>query len=136
MVVAFVGFVGAWTHEAIAGQPALAGIVGAAVAAWFTFVPSFVFILAGGPLVESTRGNIRMTAPLTAISAAVVGVIASLALFFGIHVFYPAGRWEWPAVAIAVAAAIALMRYQQGTIRVLLACAIAGIVLSYLPYRM
>jgi len=131
MVVAFVGFVGGWTHEAIAAHPALAGMAGAIVAAWFTFVPSFIFILAGGPLVESTRGNIRMTAPLTAISAAVVGVIASLALFFGIHVFHPAGRWEWPAVVIAAAAAIALMQYKQGTIRVLLACAIAGIVLSY-----
>ncbi|MTW11011.1 chromate efflux transporter [Pseudoduganella eburnea] len=131
MVVAFVGFVGGWTHQAIAGPPGLAGAAGAMVAAWFTFVPSFIFILAGGPLVESTRGDIRMTAPLTAISAAVVGVIASLALFFGIHVFHPAGRWEWPAVAIAAAAAIALMQYKQGTIRVLLACAIAGIVLSY-----
>jgi chromate transporter len=131
MVVAFVGFVGAWTQQAIADHPALAGILGAVVAAWFTFVPSFIFILAGGPLVESTRGNIRMTAPLTAISAAVVGVIASLALFFGMHVFYPAGRWEWPAMAIAGAAAVALMQYKQGTIRVLLACAIAGIVLSY-----
>ena len=131
MVVAVVGFVGAWTHQAIAGNPALAGIAGAAVAAWFTFVPSFIFILAGGPLVESTRGNIRMTAPLTAISAAVVGVIASLALFFGVHVFHPGGSWEWPAIAIAAAAAIALMQYKQGTMRVLLACAIAGIVLSY-----
>ncbi|WP_374580656.1 chromate efflux transporter [Pseudoduganella sp.] len=131
MVVAFVGFVGAWTHQAIAGQPAMAGVLGALVAAWFTFVPSFVFILAGGPLVESTRGNIRMTAPLTAIAAAVVGVIASLALFFGIHVFHPGGRWEWPAMAIAAAAAIALMRFKQGTIRVLIACAIAGVVLSY-----
>ena len=131
MVVAFVGFVGAWTQQAVAGYPALAGALGASVAAWFTFVPSFVFILAGGPLVESTRGNIRMTAPLTAISAAVVGVIASLALFFGIHVFHPADHWEWPAVAIAAAAAIALMQYKQGTIRVLVACAIAGIVLSY-----
>lgn len=131
MVVAFVGFVGAWTQQAIAGQPALAGVLGALVAAWFTFVPSFVFILAGGPLVESTRGNIRMTAPLTAISAAVVGVIASLALFFGSHVFHPAGTWEWPAILIAAAAAIALMRFKQGTIRVLIACAIAGIVLSY-----
>lgn len=131
MVVAFVGFVGAWTHEALAGQPALAGVLGALVAAWFTFVPSFVFILAGGPLVEATRGNIRMTAPLTAIAAAVVGVIASLALFFGLHVFHPAGQWEWPALAIAAAAAIALMRFKQGTIRVLIACAIAGVVLSY-----
>ena len=131
MVVAFVGFVGGWTHQVLPGHPALAGMLGAAVAAWFTFVPSFVFILAGGPLVESTRGNIRMTAPLTAISAAVVGVIASLALFFGAQVFHPGGRWDWAAVAIAAAACLALMRFQQGTIRVLLACAIAGVVLSY-----
>jgi len=131
MVVAFVGFVGAWTHEVVAGHPALAGVAGALVAAWFTFVPSFVFILAGGPLVESTRGNIRMTAPLTAISAAVVGVIASLALFFAAHIFRPAAAIDWAAVAIAAAACIALLRFQQGAIRVLLACAIAGVVLSY-----
>lgn len=131
MVVAFVGFVGAWAQQAVAGAPVLSGVLGAVAASWFTFVPSFIFILAGGPLVESTRGNIRMTAPLTAIAAAVVGVIASLALFFGIHVFHPAANWEWPAIAIAAAAALALLRFKQGTIRVLLACAIAGIVLSY-----
>ena len=80
MIVAFVGFVGGWTH-ALFGHDSLllAGVAGAAVAAFFTFLPSFIFILAGGPLVESTRGNVRMTAPLTAISAAVVGVIVSLA---------------------------------------------------------
>ncbi|HEX8604949.1 MAG TPA: chromate efflux transporter [Pseudoduganella sp.] len=130
MVNAFVGFVGGWTHEVL-GNPALSGIAGAAVAAWFTFVPSFIFILAGGPLVEATRGNIRMTAPLTAISAAVVGVIASLAVFFGEHVFYAGARWDWAAVAIAVFAAWALLRWQAGPVKLLGACAIAGLVLHY-----
>jgi chromate transporter len=132
MIVAFVGFVGGWTH-ALFGADALfaAGAAGAAVAAAFTFLPSFVFILAGGPLVESTRGNVRMTAPLTAISAAVVGVIASLAVFFGGHVFLAGGRPQWPAIAIGLLASIAVLRYKAGTIPLILACALAGLVLSY-----
>jgi chromate transporter len=132
MIVAFVGFVGGWTH-ALFGPGALfaAGAAGAAVASLFTFLPSFVFILAGGPLVESARGNVRMTAPLTAISAAVVGVIASLAVFFGRQVFLAGGRPHWQAIAIGLAAAIALLRYKAGTIPLILACALAGLVLSY-----
>jgi chromate transporter len=132
MIVAFVGFVGGWTH-ALFGPGALfaAGAAGAAVASLFTVLPSFVFILAGGPLVESTRGNVRMTAPLTAISAAVVGVIASLAVFFGAQVFLPAGRPQWQAIAIGIAATVALLRFKVGTIPLILACALAGLVLSY-----
>ncbi|HEY6720474.1 MAG TPA: chromate efflux transporter, partial [Burkholderiales bacterium] len=73
MVVAFVGFVGAWTHAALGHDSlALAGCTGAAVATFFTFLPSFLFILLGGPLVESTHGNLQFTAPLTGITAAVV----------------------------------------------------------------
>jgi chromate transporter len=132
MIVAFVGFVGGWAH-ALFGPEALfaAGAAGATVATFFTFLPSFVFILAGGPLVESTRGNVRMTAPLTAISAAVVGVIASLAVFFGGHVFLAGGQPQWPAIAIGLAAGIAVLRYKVGTIPLILACAVAGLVLSY-----
>ncbi|WP_256079198.1 chromate efflux transporter [Massilia sp. YIM B04103] len=131
MIVAFVGFVGGWTHAVCGPWLAAGGLAGAAVAAWFTFLPSFIFILAGGPLVEATRGNIRMTAPLTAISAAVVGVIASLALFFGQHVFRPDGRWDGPAIALGALACLALIRFKMGTIVLLVTCAIAGVVLSY-----
>jgi chromate transporter len=132
MIVAFVGFVGGWTHALFGpGAQFAAGAAGAVVAAGFTFLPSFVFILAGGPLVESTRGNVRMTAPLTAISAAVVGVIASLAVFFGSQVFLPGGRPHWQAIAIGLAASVALLRYKAGTIPLILACAAAGLVLSY-----
>ena len=138
MIVAFIGFVGGWSQAAL-GQGAplwLAGVCGALVTAWFTFLPSFIFIVAGAPLVEATRGNLRLSAPLSAISAAVVGVIASLALFFGRHVFWqesPLPHWDWPAIAIAAAAGVALIKYQIGTIKLLLACAIFGLVLSYLP---
>ncbi len=132
MIVAFVGFVGGWTHAQFgpAALP-LAGVAGALVAALFTFLPSFVFILAGGPLVESGRGNVRLTAPLTAISAAVVGVIASLAVFFGQHVFFTGGQVQPAAIAIGAAASVALLRFHVGPIRLILACALAGLVLSY-----
>jgi chromate transporter len=132
MIVAFVGFVGGWTH-ALFGSDArfLAGAAAACVVTFFTFLPSFVFILAGGPLVESTRGDVRLTAPLTAISAAVVGVIASLAVFFGAHVFFDQGAPRWDAIAIGAAAAVALLRYRTGTIKTILACALAGLLLSY-----
>ncbi|MFM2087800.1 MAG: hypothetical protein RLZZ237_2669, partial [Pseudomonadota bacterium] len=136
MIVAFIGFVGGWSHAVLGDHLWLAGVAGALAAACFTFLPSFIFILAGAPVVEATRGNLRLSAPLTAISAAVVGVIASLAVFFGRHVFLPgtpALHADWLAIAIGVAAAVALMKFQIGTIKLLLACAICGLVLSYLP---
>jgi chromate transporter len=139
IIVAFVGFVGGWTKE-VFGPLALfwSGFGGALVAAFFTFLPSFVFIFAGGPLVEATRGNLKLTAPLTAITAAVVGVIVSLAAFFAIHVFHleelPA-RWDWIAMGIAAAALLALVRFKVSTIRLIIACAVTGLVVSYLPIR-
>jgi chromate transporter len=100
------------------------------VVTWFTFLPSFLFILAGGPLVESTHGKLKFTAPLTAITAAVVGVIASLGLFFLVHIAEPAdGRVDWVALALAGAAAVALLRYKLGVIPVIAGCALAGLVL-------
>jgi chromate transporter len=134
MIVAFVGFVGGWTQDVFGGSPLAAGVAGALVAAWFTFLPSFIFILTGGPMVEATRGNIRMTAPLTAISAAVVGVIASLALFFGKHIFITHNGVDWTSAAIAAAALAALVWAKAGPVKVLAACAIAGGVLWYPGY--
>ena len=137
MIVAFVGFVGGWTKEVFGtGTLFLAGAAGAAVATFFTFLPSFLFILAGAPLIESTRGKLGLTAPLTAISAAVVGVIVSLALFFAEQVFrlgLPASDWNWVAMGICLVAAIALTRFKVGTIKLIAACALAGLVVSYLP---
>lgn len=134
MVVAFVGFVGGW-NKAVLGPDAL--FLGAALAAtvvtWFTFLPSFIFILAGGPLVESTHGKLQFTAPLTAITAAVVGVIASLALFFIAHIAirtdysgpFPSNI-DWAALLLALAAGVALIRFKIGVITVIGLCALAG----------
>ncbi len=139
MVVAFVGFLGGWQKEVL-GPDALwaAGVLGACVATFFTFLPSFLFILAGGPLVEATRGRLGFTAPLTAVTAAVVGVISSLALFFATHTFWPSGLGgplEVGALALAAAAALALMRFKVGTVKVLLACALAGCMAHLLGLR-
>jgi chromate transporter len=134
MVVAFVGFLGGW-GKALFGPEALflAGALAAAVATWFTFLPSFVFILAGGPLVESTHGDLRFGAPLTAVTAAVVGVIANLALFFAGHVLWPKGAGFDPlAAAIAAGAALALFRFKAGAIPVIAGCATLGLLARFL----
>ncbi|MBI2744374.1 MAG: chromate efflux transporter [Burkholderiales bacterium] len=134
MVVAFVGFVGAY-GQALLGPDALflAGALAAVLVTWFTFLPSFLFILAGGPLVESTHDDLKFTAPLTAITAAVVGVVLNLALFFGYHVLWPqglAGRFDLVSAAIALAAAVALLRYQRNVMHVIGVCALLGLVLK------
>ena len=141
MVVSFVGFVGAWTKEIFGADAlALAGMAGATVATFFTFLPSFVFILAGAPLVESTHGDLKFTAPLTGITAAVVGVVLNLALFFGWHVIFPrateaapfAGGFEWFYALISLAAFIALWKYKQDIMKVIAACGAIGLVFTYL----
>ena len=137
MVVAFVGFVGGWTGELFGpASLLLAGAAAATVVTYFTFLPSFVFILVGGPLVETTHGDLKFTAPLTGITAAVVGVIVSLALFFAGHVFWPGGavgdsvvRFDWISALGALAALVAAVRYKVGLIPLICFAATAGMVL-------
>ena len=136
MVVAFVGFVGGWT-QAILGpdSPALAGIAAASVATFFTFLPSFIFIFLGGPLVETTHRQPHLTAPLTGITAAIVGVILNLALFFAWHVLLPAGtdgHFEWPLAIIGATALVALFRFRVGIIPTIAACGVAGLIIRLL----
>lgn len=133
MIVAFVGFVGGWSHVAEPGLQLWAGIAGAGVATFFTFLPSFLFILLGGPSVEATRHDIKFTAPLTGITAAVVGVIASLAVFFAYHVLWPDGlnaSFDWLALSIGIAAFSALFKYKLSIITVIGICAATGWLLS------
>ncbi len=136
IIVAFVGFVASW-GKAVMGPDALflGAALGACVATWFTFLPSFVFILAGGPYVESTRGNLKLTAPLAAVTAAVVGVIANLALFFIAAVVRPLGAdgsVDSIALALVVAAALALWVLKWGVIRVIALSAAMGLALRLL----
>ena len=135
MVVAFVGFVGAYA-QALLGPDSLflAGALAATLVTWFTFLPSFVFILAGGPFVESTHNDLKFTAPLTAITAAVVGVILNLALFFGYHTMWPQGfdaPFDSSAALIAIAAAVALLKFKLNVMQVIGVCGLLGIGLQY-----
>jgi len=140
MVVSFVGFVGAWTKEVFGPDMLpLAGAMGAAVAALFTFLPSFLFISVGGPAVEATRDDLKFTAPLTAITAAVVGVILNLAMFFALHVLWPtsegldlSGKFEWVAALIGIAAFIALVRFKVGVMTVIIASALLGLAYQFI----
>ena len=122
MVVAFVGFLGA-------------GVAGALVATYFTFLPSFIFIFMGAPFIETTHGDLKFSAPLTGITAAVVGVILNLAMFFAYHVLWPkgmAGGFDWFSAAIGLAALVALFRFKAGVMPVIGACALAGLAVTFL----
>jgi chromate transporter len=135
MVVAFVGFVGGYV-KAVLGPDSLflAGALAAMLVTWFTFLPSFIFILAGGPFVESTHNDLKFTAPLTAITAAVVGVIVNLALFFGYHTLWPqgfTGSLDIPSALIAVAAAVALLKFKLNVMHVIGVCGLLGVCLQY-----
>jgi len=136
MVVAFVGFVGGWTKTVLGPDMLFAGAaLSAAVVTFFTFLPSFLFILAGGPLVESTHGQLKFTAPLTAITAAVVGVIVNLGVFFAWKVWWPhasdampfSGGFDAFSAILTAIAAVVLMRNIAGIIPVILACGLAGV---------
>ena len=135
MVVAFVGFVGGYV-KAVLGPDSLflAGALAAMLVTWFTFLPSFIFILAGGPFVESTHNDLKFTAPLTAITAAVVGVIVNLGLFFGYHTLWPqglTGSLDITSALIAVAAAVALFKFKRNVMQVIGVCGLLGICLQY-----
>ncbi len=135
MVVTWVGYLGGVAKE-VFEDPVAAGVMGASVATFFTFLPSFLFILAGGPLVESTRGDLKFTAPLTAITAAVVGVIVNLAVFFAWHTFWPratpaepfAGGFDGLAAVAACLAFVALWKYKVDIMKVIAVCALAGLI--------
>ena len=119
MVVAFVGFVGGWSNAALA-DPLAAGIAAACVVTFFTFLPSFIFIFVGAPFIESTKNNLKFTAPLTAITAAVVGVIVSLAVFFAQHLLWPLGL-TWTSARGLFDALLANIHAPSG-VAILIAC--------------
>ncbi len=134
MIVTWVGFLGGVARHSF-DYPLVAGLAGAAVATFFTFLPSFFFILVAGPIVESTRGELKYTAPLTAITAAVVGVIINLAVFFAWHTFWPkasvalpfAGPFNAIPLIIAVLSFIALWKYKVDVMKLIGVCAIVGL---------
>lgn len=134
MVVAFVGFLGGHAQALSGTTEALwAGVWAACWVTWFTFLPSFAFILAGGPWVEHTRRQTGIRFALAGVSAAVVGVILSLGLTFAQHGFWPrglSGPIDGIAVGMAVLAVLALTRFQRHVVEVLIVCGAVGVLRS------
>ncbi len=130
MVNTFVGFVGGWQGVAVDGYGAFtSALIAASVVTFFTFLPSFVFIFMGAPFIETTHGNIKLTAPLTAITAAIVGVILNLALFFAYHVFSPeglTGSIDVFAIGLTMLALLAMFKAKIGVIPVIIASGLIG----------
>ncbi|MEK9722396.1 MAG: chromate efflux transporter [Rhodospirillaceae bacterium] len=145
MVTQFVGFMGAFRDPSTL-SPLLAGTLGGLLTTWVTFAPCFLWIFAGAPYIERLRGNAALSAALTAITAAVVGVILNLAIWFGLHVLFrevgnlkvaildipvPQVASLDPAALVLVAGALlAAFRFNVGAVPLLGAAAAAGLVLN------
>jgi len=127
MVLQFVGFMGAWQHpEGL--PPLLAATIGALVTTWATFTPCFLWIFLGGPYIEQLRGNSRLTSTLSAITAAIVGVVLNLAVWFALHVFFPAtGTVDWFAIILCIAAFVAIARYKIDIVAVIIGAGLFGL---------
>src|SRR5260370_9693916 len=128
MVTQFVGFLGGWNHP---GQlpPLLAATIGALVTTWTTFTPCFLWIFLGGPSIEKLRGNEALTTTLSAVTAAVVGVVLDLAAWFGLHVIFPsANTIDWFAAIIAPIAFTGMTQWRWGIIPVILGAGLIGFI--------
>jgi chromate transporter len=131
MVVQFVGFMGAWQNPD-GWPPLLAATAGALLTTWVTFTPCFLWVLVGGPHIESLRGNAKLAAALSAVTAAVVGVILNLAVWFALQVFFPCQRIDWVAVALCAIALFGQWRWNWTVIPVVLGSGLLGLIFGFL----
>ena len=127
MVLQFVGFMGAWQHpEGL--SPLLAGSLGALITTWATFTPCFLWIFLGGPHIEQLRDNVKLTAALSAITAAVVGVVMNLAVWFAINALFPGGgAIDWFTVVISTVAFVGMLRWKWDIIPVVIGSGLMGL---------
>lgn len=135
MVLQFIGFVAAW-NQPQGLSPSSSGIVGALVTTYTTFLPCFFYVFLGGPYIEVLRGNRLVSAALSGVTGAIVGVVLNLAIVFGLAVIWPhgfAGGTSWFALALAAAAFVALYRFKVDVLWVVLAGGLAGLVATLLP---
>ncbi len=132
LVLQFVGYVGGWQNPEML-SPASTALLAALITSWMTFVPGFLFILAGAPYVEATRGHLRITAALTAITAAVVGIILNLAVWFGWHVIWSSETgWDFISLGLSIAFFILLQKWKLDVLWVVLIGALCGLAVQFL----
>ena len=136
IVITYVGFVGGYVKSFLGPDSQwLSGFIAASVVTWFTFLPSFVFIFLGGPIIEASHQQLRITAPLNAMTAAIVGVILNLALYLALHVLMPGEWWtgiNFFALLVFVLSLLALIAFKQSVIRVILFSSSLGLGFKYL----
>jgi chromate transporter len=131
MVLQFVGFMGGWNEPGLL-PPLLAGTLGALITTWVTFVPCFLWILLGAPHIEQLRGHTKLTAALSAVTAAVVGVILNLAVWFGLHALFPAGRTiDWFALVLSALAFIGMLKWKWNVVSVVIGSGMAGLLYRF-----
>ena len=132
MVLQFVGFLGGWNQPGNL-SPLAGATLGAFITTWTTFVPCFLWIFLGAPHIEQLRGNDSLTTSLSAVTAAVVGVVLNLAVWFGLHVLFPAkGTVDWFAVVVSAIAFVGLVKWKWGVIPVVLGAGLLGLLFRLL----
>jgi chromate transporter len=122
-----VGFLGGWNHPGSL-PPLMSATIGAFLTTWVTFVPCFLWIFLGAPHIEQLRGNKSLTSTLSAITAAVVGVVLNLAVWFAIHSLFPAGsRIDWFVLTLSVVLFASLVKWKWSIVPVVLIAALVGL---------
>jgi len=127
MVLQFVGFIGAWQNPQ-GLSPIVAGSLGALITTWATFVPCFLWIFLGAPHIEQLRGNVKLTTALSAVTAAVVGVVLNLAVWFAIHVLFPDRQLDWFALVLSAVAFVGMLKWKWEVIPVVIGSGLVGLV--------
>ncbi len=128
MVLQFVGFLGGWKFHAPL-SPLTSATLGAFITTWTTFLPCFLWIFLGAPYIEHLRGNKKLTAALSAITAAVVGVVLNLAVWFGLHVLFPATQpVNWFGIVVGVVSFAGMVKWKWGIIPVVIGAGVLGLI--------
>lgn len=134
MVLQFVGFIGGW-QQPMGLSPLLAATLGALITTWATFVPCFLWIFLGAPHIEQLRGNTTIGSTLSAVTAAVVGVILNLAVWFGLHVLFPEGKGiDWFALTVGLVAFFGMLKLKWNVVPVVLGSGAAGLIYRFIAH--
>jgi chromate transporter len=135
MVLQFVGFLGGWNHPGNL-PPLFAATLGALITTWTTFVPCFLWVFLGAPYIEKLRGAKQLTAAFSTVTAAVVGVILNLAVWFGVHVIFPPGsNGDWFALVVCAIAFVGMLRWKWNIIAVILGSGLLGLIYTLAGFR-
>jgi chromate transporter len=135
MVLQFVGFLGAWNQPGNL-SPLLAATGGALITTWTTFVPCFLWVFLGAPYIEKLRRNTRLSSALSTVTAAVVGVILNLAVWFGVHVIFPpGGNVDGFAIAVCAIAFLGMLRWKWNIVSVVLGSGLVGLIYTLAGFR-